>query len=307
MKRYTLVAILAVLSLLSIAPLAAQDDDDNDAPTIAGIVADNEDFSTLLTALETAEWVEALDGDGPLTVFAPTNEAFEALPEGALDDLLDDPDTLSAILRYHVVEGEVYAEDVLALDGETVETLAELDIAISLGEDEDGETIVLLNETVQVIEADIEAANGVIHVIDAVLTPPADEDSDTMADEDAVEIDFSDPEAVTIGLIEIFFSAETVDDFLPYICEGQEDSDLIPDQTLLESFEGIEVDTSELELTLVENEDGSVNLLPGGNIILIIAGQEQSLPASLLAQQVGLDSIRLVQDDAGNWLACPEE
>ncbi|MFP4323021.1 MAG: fasciclin domain-containing protein [Anaerolineales bacterium] len=314
------IAALLILSLLlvSLPLVGAQDEDDAEmAPTIADLVSENEDFSTLLTALEAAELAETLGEEGPFTVFAPTNEAFEAIPEDDLNALLDDPEALSAVLLYHVLEGEAFAEDVLELDGEAVETLNGAMILVTIVE-EDEDVMVMLNESAQVTEADVEASNGVIHVIDTVLMPPAEDDmamadegmdeTDDMADaEETVEIDFSDPEAVTLGLIEIFFQAETPDDFLQYVCEGQEDSALIPDQNLLDSFEGIEVDTSELELEVVENEDGSVDVLPGGNIILVIGGQEQNLPASLLAQQVGLDSIRLVEDDDGNWLACPED
>lgn len=124
-----------------------------------------DDFNTLATALTEAELIETLKGEGPFTVFAPTDEAFANLPDGALDDLLADKDELSNVLLYHVVPGKVMAEDVLSLDGESVETASGENINIRI---EDG--TVYINEA-QVTTTDIEASNGVIHVIDTVLIP----------------------------------------------------------------------------------------------------------------------------------------
>ncbi|MBE2202401.1 MAG: fasciclin domain-containing protein [Anaerolinea sp.] len=134
-------------------------------PTIAEIAAADENFSTLVTALDAAGLVETFAGEGSFTVFAPTNEAFAALPEGTLAALLADPQgALTNILLYHVVEGAVLAADVVALD--SAPTLLGQDIRISVVEGN-----VFLNDTVQVIMTDIIAANGVIHVIDAILIP----------------------------------------------------------------------------------------------------------------------------------------
>ncbi len=122
-------------------------------------------FNTLVTALQEAGLVDALRGEGPFTVFAPTDEAFEALPDGVLDNLLANPDELSNVLLFHVVEGKVMAEDVLEMDGAMVDTLLgeQIEIAIDMGK-------VYINDA-QVITTDIETSNGVIHVIDAVLVP----------------------------------------------------------------------------------------------------------------------------------------
>lgn len=133
--------------------------------TIAEIAAEDENFSTLVVALQQAGLVEALSGEDMLTVFAPTNEAFAALPAGALDSLLADTEALTNVLLYHVVDGKVMAADVLELDGQEVETLSGATIMITI----DGETVMIGDATV--IITDIEAANGVIHVIDAVLLP----------------------------------------------------------------------------------------------------------------------------------------
>ena len=125
-------------------------------------------FETLLAAATAADLVDTLKSDGPFTVFAPTDEAFEAALDAlgiTAEDLLADTEALTDILLYHVVPGAVFAETVVGLDSAT--TAQGSDIAISIV---DGG--VVLNETVNVIATDIEASNGVIHVIDFVLLPP---------------------------------------------------------------------------------------------------------------------------------------
>ncbi len=121
-------------------------------------------FGTLVTAVTEAGLVETLKGDGPFTVFAPTDEAFAALPEGTLEALLADIPALTDILLYHVVAGEVCAADVVGLDSAT--TVQGSDISIEVV---DG--AVILNGVTMVVTTDIEASNGVIHVIDSVLLP----------------------------------------------------------------------------------------------------------------------------------------
>ena len=120
-------------------------------------------FNTLVAALDAAGLVETLSGEGTFTVFAPTDEAFAALPEGMLDELLADTEALTQILLYHVVGEVVMAEQVVTLD--EAETLQGSKVAIEVV---DGN--VFVNES-QVTSTDIEASNGVIHVIDAVLLP----------------------------------------------------------------------------------------------------------------------------------------
>ena len=135
-----------------------------EAGTIVDVAAGNPDFSTLVAAVEAAGLVETLSGEGPFTVFAPTNEAFEALPAGVLDMLLlpENKETLTKVLTYHVVPGEVTSDLVTAGDVATVEGST---IAITT----DGG--VKINGTTTVTAVDVEASNGVIHVIDAVLIP----------------------------------------------------------------------------------------------------------------------------------------
>jgi uncharacterized surface protein with fasciclin (FAS1) repeats len=131
--------------------------------TIVEVASSNPDFETLVAAVTAAGLAETLSGEGPFTVFAPTDAAFEALPEGVLEALLlpENKDALTSILTYHVVSGEVMAADVTAGDVPTVEGST---IAITT----DGG--VKVNEA-NVTATDVDASNGVIHVIDAVLVP----------------------------------------------------------------------------------------------------------------------------------------
>lgn len=122
------------------------------------------DFTTLVAAVEAAGLVDTLKGEGPFTVFAPTDAAFAALPEGTVEGLLADTEALTEVLTYHVVDGKVLAEDVVTLD--SAETLNGQSITIEVV---DGG--VVLNGEANVIITDIVTSNGVIHVIDAVLIP----------------------------------------------------------------------------------------------------------------------------------------
>lgn len=125
-------------------------------------------FTTLLAAVEAAGLTETLQGAGPFTVFAPTDEAFAALGEDTINALLQDPDQLAQILLYHVIPAKVSAADAIALDGSAVDTALEgAQISIQF---EDG--MVILNDNVQVIVTNVVTTNGVIHVIDGVLMPP---------------------------------------------------------------------------------------------------------------------------------------
>ncbi len=137
--------------------------------TIVEIALENDDFSTLVTALKAAGLVETLQGEGPFTVFAPTNEAFAALPDGTLESLLQEEnrDQLRAILTYHVVGAKAMAADVTGMS--EAETVQGMPVEIMT---EDGTVMLKGQNTATVTAADIEASNGVIHVIDAVLLPP---------------------------------------------------------------------------------------------------------------------------------------
>ncbi|WP_420098944.1 fasciclin domain-containing protein [Corynebacterium sp.] len=141
------------------------------------------DFTTLLTAVQAAGLEDTLRGAGPFTVFAPTDEAFSALPANTLDDLLADPEgDLANILKYHIVEGRVMAADVAEMNGETVTTVLGQDLEIEV----DGDTVYLVDSSgnrVTVTATDVECSNGVIHVIDGVLIPADDSSGDSASDE----------------------------------------------------------------------------------------------------------------------------
>jgi uncharacterized surface protein with fasciclin (FAS1) repeats len=125
-------------------------------------------FETLVTALKAADLVDALKGEGPFTVFAPTDEAFGKLPANALNDLLkpENKEKLRAILLYHVVPGKYSAAEVMKLDGQQVATLqgSKVDVKTKHG---------VMVGSARVIKTDLMTSNGIIHVIDTVIMPPA--------------------------------------------------------------------------------------------------------------------------------------
>ena len=138
--------------------------------TIVDVAAAAGTFNTLVAAVQAAGLVETLSGQGPFTVFAPTDEAFAAALDSlglTADELLADTETLTSILTYHVVAGLVPSSQVVTMDGQAVATVNGADITIGV----DGDTVKINDATVTAV--DIPASNGVIHVIDSVLLPPA--------------------------------------------------------------------------------------------------------------------------------------
>jgi uncharacterized surface protein with fasciclin (FAS1) repeats len=194
-----LVAVGAVAGLLALSACGSDANDEADAPatteaadaaepgTIVEVAVGAGSFSTLVAAVEAAGLVDTLSGEGPFTVFAPTDDAFAALPEGVLDALLlpENQETLAAILTYHVVSGEVLSTDLTAGDVATVEGQS-----VTIGLD-DGVTV----NDANVVTADVQASNGVIHVIDSVLLPP-DVDPAALLESDMSD-DMTDEEAAT--------------------------------------------------------------------------------------------------------------
>jgi len=144
-------------------PTQAATTSDAAAKSIVDIAVEDGRFGTLVTALQAADLVETLSGEGPFTVFAPTDDAFDALPEGVVAGLLEDIPALTDVLTYHVVSGSILAEQVVKLTSAT--TLQGGDINIEVNGD-----AVMVNDA-NVIIADIVGSNGVIHVIDAVILP----------------------------------------------------------------------------------------------------------------------------------------
>ena len=167
LKKHLKSMLLVFTALALITFAGCNDDDDNPTPEpnqdIVELAQATPELSTLVAAIDAAGLTSTLKGPGPFTVFAPTNAAFEALPEGALETLLANPTVLADLLKYHVVSGNVMSTDLsdgpvpTLLDGETIE------VSVSGG--------VTLNGSSNVTSADNEASNGVVHIIDEVLFP----------------------------------------------------------------------------------------------------------------------------------------
>jgi uncharacterized surface protein with fasciclin (FAS1) repeats len=179
--RRTAIAVVSIAAALTLSACSSSSDEATTAETtsaaeeaevmeeagtgtIVEVASSTEGFSTLVTAVSAAGLVDTLNGEGPFTVFAPTDDAFAALPAGVLDALLlpENKDVLTQILTYHVVPGQVMAADVT--DGE-VATVEGQSVTLSTA---DGVTV----NGAKVIQADVVTSNGVIHAIDAVLLPP---------------------------------------------------------------------------------------------------------------------------------------
>ena len=148
---------------VSLGEISVVPDGRQEAGTIVDVAVESGSFETLVEALKAAGLVETLSGEGPFTVFAPTDEAFSKLPEGTLEELLADRERLTQILTHHVVSGRVTAEQVMGM--ESAETLAGESVSIRV----EGESVRVGGATV--VQADVMASNGVIHVIDTVLMP----------------------------------------------------------------------------------------------------------------------------------------
>lgn len=163
-KISTTAFVVAAFSMLASVSYADQHMNKGDKD-IVDVAAGAGQFNTLAAALEAADLVDTLKGDGPFTVFAPTDEAFSKLPAGTLESLLlpENRDQLVSILTYHVVPGKVMAADVVKLDKATTVNGTDIDISVN------GSSVQIDQATV--ISADIAASNGVIHVIDAVILP----------------------------------------------------------------------------------------------------------------------------------------
>jgi len=144
-------------------PVPAQEESAEVAKTIVDIAVEDGRFETLVTALQAAGLVDTLAGDGPFTVFAPTDDAFDALPEGTVASLLEDIPSLTEVLTYHVVAGEVMAADVVGLTSATTLQGNDLQVEVING--------MVMIDGANVLITDIIGSNGVIHVIDKVVLP----------------------------------------------------------------------------------------------------------------------------------------
>jgi len=172
MNRILIVAALAAAGTLTPSVFAGECSHSKQASAakctaskdIVAVAVGAENFTTLVAALKAAGLVETLQGDGPFTVFAPTDEAFAKLPKGTVESLLkpENKEKLVAILTYHVVSGKVMAADVKTMKAKTVNGQS-LDVKVTEG--------AVTVDNAKVVKTDVAASNGVIHVIDTVVLP----------------------------------------------------------------------------------------------------------------------------------------
>jgi transforming growth factor-beta-induced protein len=165
MKKLSLLIVMILVLVSTVMPTMAQEENIVEVADGAG------NFTTLIAAAQAAGLADTLATGGPFTVFAPTDDAFAALLTSlnmTAEEVLANTDLLTSVLLYHVVDGAVYAETVVNMNGAQVETLNGAAITVSVTD-----SGVVLNDGVNVIATDIEASNGVIHVIDSVLLPPS--------------------------------------------------------------------------------------------------------------------------------------
>ena len=165
--------ITTILGAFALASFASADHHKGATADIVDTAVAAGSFKTLAAALGKAGLVETMKGEGPFTVFAPTDEAFAKLPAGTVESLLkpENKQKLIDILTYHVVAGKVMAKTAVTLDKATA--LNKKDIALEVKSE-----ALYLNGNAKVIKADVKCSNGVIHVIDTVILPPAKKDSD---------------------------------------------------------------------------------------------------------------------------------
>lgn len=173
----TVKAALAAIALTATIAAPAAAHPRSQTPTIVGAAAANDQFETLVAAVQTAGLVDTLNSEGPFTVFAPTDAAFAKLPDGTVNSLLQPANrsALTGILTYHVVAGEFKARDIIRLvqrhgGSAAIDTVQGGELIASLSGDE----LILTDEKgnrIAVTNADIDTSNGVIHVVDSVLMP----------------------------------------------------------------------------------------------------------------------------------------
>lgn len=164
MKKLNLTTLWVAVLMISVVAFASTDYMSSmEKKSIVETAVGAGKFNTLVTAVKAADLVEKLSGPGPFTVFAPTDDAFAALPAGTVESLLQNKDKLQAILTYHVVPGKVMASDVVNLQSAKTANGQMVTIKVKDG--------VVMVDNAKVVMTDIECTNGVIHVIDAVILP----------------------------------------------------------------------------------------------------------------------------------------
>ena len=271
--------LLFVLALVvGLMPMAAfaQDEpaDIVDTAVAAG------DFTTLVAAVQAAGLVDALKGEGPFTVFAPTDAAFAALPAGTVETLLEDPTgDLTQILLYHVVSGKVMAGDLS--EGLTAPTLQGNELAFTLA---DGAKV----NGVNIVVTDIETSNGVIHVIDSVLLPPADEAAAEAAAEPVAEAT-AEPAAEAAPAGDIVDTAVAAGDFTTLVAAVQAAG-------LVDALKG------EGPFTVFAPTDAAFAALPAGTVETLLEDPTGDLTQILLYHVV---SGKVMAGDLSEGLTAP--
>jgi transforming growth factor-beta-induced protein len=258
------VQVEGMIAMSPIIVSVAGADEAEEAMDIVEIAASNDTFSTLVAAVQAAGLVEALQGEGPFTVFAPTNAAFDALPAGTIDALLGDPSgDLTQILLYHVVSGAVMAADVS--DGLEAETLQGDVVVFTVNEDG-----VMINNA-NVILTDIVATNGIIHVIDAVLLPTAEEG--------AAEADEAMAEEVEEGAAEADEAVAEVTDIVDTAVAAGSFTTLV---AAVEAAGLVDALKGEGPFTVFAPTDAAFAALPAGTIDALLADPSGDLTQILL-------------------------
>jgi uncharacterized surface protein with fasciclin (FAS1) repeats len=158
-----LTPVLMAAMLMVSGPSGEIDTSDDPTMNIVEVAVNAGSFNTLVAAIKAAGLVETLSEGGPFTVFAPTDEAFAQIPQADLEALLADKEALTAVLTYHVVPGKVYAKDVVNLSSATTVNGQSVDVKVWEGK--------VMIDGATVVSTDIEATNGIIHVIDRVILP----------------------------------------------------------------------------------------------------------------------------------------
>ena len=279
--------------------------------TVVDVIVNSEAHTTLETAVIQAELNDDLSGDGPFTVFAPTDDAFAALPDGTLDALLQDPTgDLANILLYHVVNGKTYSADLA--DGQMITTLQGKDVEVTINDDG-----VFINGA-EVTIADLRASNGVVHVIDAVLTPPVtvvdiivNSEAHTTLETAVVQAELDDDlsgegpftvfaptddafAALPDGTLDALLqdpTGELANILLYHVVSGKAlDSDLSNGQILTTLFgqdakviindEGVFINDAQVTMTNLEADNGVVHVIdavllpPSGTVVDVIVNSE---------------------------------
>ena len=251
--------------------------------TVVDIIVNSPDHTTLETAVVAAGLAGTLSGEGPFTIFAPTDAAFDALPAGTLDAVLADNELLTAILTYHVVAGTTLSTDLM--DGMVVETLNGESVTVSINAEG-----VFINDA-EVVVADLVADNGVVHVIDAVLLPPTPE-TNTVVDIIVNSEDHTTLEAAVVaaGLV------GTLSGDGPFTVFAPTDAafDLLPAGTLEAVLADTELLTAILTYHVVSGTTLSTDLMDG---MVVETLNGESVTVSINAEGVFINDAEVVVAD----------